>query len=99
MATYLELFILKSDSDLQDKVSTAIVKKAQALLDGATPSAAEVTWATEALDAPLSKRESALNYVLAANSALTVSAIQSATDVAIQTNVDTAVDVIISGGV
>ena len=80
MATYLELHTLQSDSDLQDKVSVAVVKKAQTLLDAATPTAAQVTWANDAIDNPRGKALPLLNYVLAANSAASVAVIQAATD-------------------
>ena len=99
MATYEELFDLRSNSALKNKITVAVVKKAQALLDGATPSIAQVTWAKEAINNPIGKAESLMNYVLAANSASDVSTILGATDTAIQNNVDAAVDVIVSGGV
>ena len=98
MATYLELHALRSNSDLQDKVSVAVVKKAQAILDGA-PNAASVAWAVEAIESPRQKADSLLNYILAANSSSTVGQIQGATDATIQSALDTAVDVIIGGGV
>ena len=99
MATYPELFALRSNSDLQDRSAVAVVKKAQVILDSATPTIAAVTWANEALQNPASKAGLLLNYVLAANSTLTVAQIESASDSALQTNVDAAVDVIIDGGV
>ena len=98
MATYLELYALRADSDLQDKTAVAVAKKAQTLLDGATPTAAEVAWALEAIQSPKEKANSMLYYVLAANSTLTVAQIQSATDSALQSNVDAAADAIIAGG-
>jgi len=98
MATYMELFGLRSSSDLQDRVAVAVVKSAQQLLDGATPTAAEVAWAIEAIDNPQGKMPGLLNYVLAKNSDLGVSAILSATDSAIQSQVDAAVAAIVSGG-
>lgn len=98
MATYLELFALRANSDLQDKVTVAVVKKAQTLLDGASPTAAQVTWAKEAIENPKPKALSLLNYLLAANSSATVAAIQGASDATIQTHVDTAVDALIAGG-
>jgi hypothetical protein len=98
MATYMELFALRSNSDLQDKVSVAVAKKAQTLLDGETPSAAAVAWAQEAIQSPKTKADALLNYVLVKNSELTAAQISGAADSAIQTNVDAAVDVLISGG-
>ena len=99
MATYLELFTLRTDSNLQDRTAVAVTKKAQALLVAVTPTAAEVAWALAAIENPRSKADALLNYVLAANSAGSVAAIQAATDAAIQANIDTAVDAIIAGTV
>jgi len=98
MATYLELHALRADSNLQDKVSVAVVKKAQALLDGGTPTAAQIAWAKEAIDSPKAKADALLNYVLAANSGASVAAIMGATDATIQGNVDDAADALIDGG-
>ena len=99
MATYEDLFNLKSNSDLRNKIAVACVKKAQTLLDGETPASDEVTWASNALNNPIGQADKIMNYVLAANSAATVSQITSATDAAIQTNVDDAVDALIAGGI
>jgi len=98
MATYQDLYNLSTDRDLNDRVTFACVKKAQTLLDGATPTADEVTWAAAAIASPKSKGQEILRYVLGANSASTVAQIQGATDAAIQTNVDAAVDALIAGG-
>lgn len=98
MATYLELFALRSNSDLQDKIAVAVAKKAQTLLDGEIPTAAAVAWAQEAIRSPKVNADSLINYVLAKNSGLTPEQIIGATDVVIQANVDAAVDVLISGG-
>ena len=99
MATYVELFDLRSDDALRNKIAVACVVKAADLIDGATPTTAEITWANEAIQSPLSKAEAIMNYVLAANKAGTVAQIQGASDSAIQANVDTAVDALIAGGV
>lgn len=99
MATYQELFDLRSNDALRNKVSVAVVVKAQSLLDGATPSAAEVAWANAAISNPVEKANVLLNYVLAANKSANVAAITGASDSAIQTNVDAAVDALIVGGV
>ena len=99
MATYLELHALRSDSDLQDKVVVAVAKKAQLLLDGATPTTAQVTWAKGALQNPRGTMDYLLNYVLAANSEATSAQISGATDADIQTAVNGAVDAIIAGSV
>lgn len=97
MATYDELYALRTESGLRNKVAVAVAVKAAALLDG-SPTAAQVTWANEAINNPHFKAGSLLNYVLAANKSLTPTQIQEATDSSIQTNVDAAVDVLIAGG-
>lgn len=96
MATYLELQNLRSNSDLQDKVAVACVKKAQTLIDSTSPTANAITWAEEVLRDPRSKGLEIINYVLAKNSAATVSAIQEASDETIQTAVSGAVDKLIA---
>lgn len=99
MASYLELQSLFSDSDLQDRVAVAAVKKAQTLLDGGAPTANEVAWASGALQSPRETGLKLLKYVLAKNSGADVTTIQGATDATIQANVDTAADVLIAGGI
>lgn len=99
MATYAELYDLRSDSSLRNKVAVAVAIKAQSLLDGGSPTSAQVTWAGEALRNPVGKAGELLNYVLAANNDATAGQITSATDAAIQTNVNAAVDAIVAGGV
>ena len=98
MATYAELFELRNDSSLRNRVAVAVIKKAQDLIDLTTPTADQITWANDAIDNPASKAGPILNYVLAANSSATVSQIQGASDTAIQANVDSAVDALIAGG-
>lgn len=99
MATYTEIFDLRSNSDLRNKIAVACVKKAQTLLDGVTPTANEVAWAANCLARPVDTANKIMNYVLAANSGLTTTQINGASDTAIQSNVDTAVDALIAGGV
>lgn len=98
MASYLEIHLLRSNSDLQEKLAVAAVKKAQSLLDGPTPTADEVSWASSAIQSPSSKSGALLNYVLAKNSDLTVAQIVGASDSAIQSQVNDAVDALIAGG-
>ena len=99
MSTYTELYDLRSNSALRNKVAVAVVKKAQSLLDSATPTADEVAWSSNAISNPNQQAEKILNYVLAANSAASVAAITGASDAAIQTNVDAAVTALIAGGI
>ena len=99
MATYAELFELRHNSPLRNRVAVAIVVKAQELIDGATPTSAQIIWANTALLSPVSMAEQILNYVLAANKDASKDQIIAASDSAIQTNVDAAVDALIAGGV
>jgi len=92
MATYAEIFDLRSNSGLRNKIAVATVVKAQAMIDLATPTAKQLTWAQEAIADPIGKADTLMNYVLAANKAATVAQIAAATDAAIQANVDAAVN-------
>jgi len=98
MATYLELFDLRTDATLQNKVAVATTIAAEAKLTG-TPTAAEAAWALRVLQNPASYAGTIINAVLAANKAATTTAILAATDAAIQANVDAIVDGIITAGV
>ena len=94
MATYDELFGLDSDSAFRNKIAVAVVVKAHAVLNEPSPSAGRVGWATAALANPAAGAKSLLRYVVAENKGLSVAQILSASDGAIQTNVNTAVDVL-----
>ena len=99
MATYEELFDLKNNGDLLQKVEVAITKKAQGLIDGGAPTADEIAWSANAIANPRKVGEKIYRYVLAANSDSSVAQITGASDATIQSNVDTAVDALIAGGV
>lgn len=92
MATYEEIFDLHSNSMLRNRIAVAVAVKAQGLIDAASPTAAHLTWARDALRNPTSKAVELMHYVLAANKSATVAQILSATDAAIQANVNAAVD-------
>lgn len=96
MATYLELEALRNDETLIPKVSMAAVIKAQSLIDAASPTAGQVEWANETLRNPRDRARVLVRYVIAANKGLDVAAIKAASDSAIQTNVDAAVDKLIT---
>lgn len=98
MATYAEIYDLRSSSDLRNKIAVAVAAKAQALIDAASPSAAQIIWANAAIANPLSKADPLLNYLLAKNRAMTVGQITAVSDANIQTAVDAAVDKLIAGG-
>lgn len=95
MATYLEIFALASDpniTDLRKKIKVAIAVKAQLIAETPTTTAAQKSFAQAALRDPGAYEQLVLNYVLADNVALTTSQISGASDSAVQTAVNTAVD-------
>ncbi len=98
MATYAELFDLRTNSELRNKIAVAVTIKAQALIDAENPTAGQISWANAAIENPVSKADVLMNYVLAANKAATSAQISGAADSAIQTNVNAAVDKLIAGG-
>jgi len=99
MASYQELFDLKRDSALRNKIAVACVKKAQTLMDGATPTANQITWSSNALENPIQMADKIMHYVIAANSTANANQISNATDAAIQSNVNAAADALIAGGI
>ena len=96
MAAYLELYDLRSNSGLRNKIAVATVIAAEEKLSG-TPTAAEATWALGVVTNPNAAAKEVINLVLAANKSSSTSAILSATDAAIQANVDAVVDGLILG--
>jgi hypothetical protein len=99
MATYEELFNLRTNTALRNKLAVAAVIKAQAYVSGATPTLNQLTWAENTFANPLSEADELMNYVLAANKDLTVSQISGASDSAMQTQVNTAVEALVTGGI
>lgn len=98
MATYAELYDLRADSDLRNRIAVAVTIKAQSLIDGESPTAAEIAWANDAIRDPEGKAATLQNYVLAAHKNATVQQVQSASDTAVQNSVNKAVDALIAGG-
>ena len=98
MATYAELFNLRHDSALINRISVAVSIAAEAKLVAATPTAAELAWAVQVLSNPGAEAQRVLYTVLAANKDATVAAIQGASDAAIQTNVEAVLDGLIAAG-
>ena len=104
MATYVELRALFGDSDLTEKIEVAVAIAAETIAAGNDDAAPfdqtagahdnRVRWAASAIT---STRQEALRIqklVLASNSTLAVTQIQNAPDAAIQSNVNSSVDVI-----
>ena len=100
MATYMELFGAKGNSDLQDKMTVAVVVAAESIRTDATPPTNQVqrlAWAKAAMTDPLSEARRLLWAVLAVNKDATLTQILEASDTAIQTQVDAAVDLFAGG--
>lgn len=99
MATLAELADFVQTPDYQaliKKIRTAIVIKAVAIGNLAVPTPAQIDFAKSALRDPSSESQIVSNYVIAANSTATIAQIVAATDSLIQTNVNNAVDKILS---
>lgn len=98
MATYLELHGLRGASGagtLMQKIAVGICIKANALAKLPTPTDAQKTWAKSALASPESYVGTILNYILADYNTITVAQITGATDAAVQTVVNAAVDTLL----
>lgn len=95
MATYMELFGAKGNSDLQDKVAVAVTIAAETIrTDGSPPGnqAQRLLWAAGAMRDPVGEAKRMLWAVLATNKDATLSQILAASDAMIQEQVDAAVD-------
>ena len=95
MATLLELALLPQDAgfaNLKEKIKAATMIKAAAIIDGVVPNSGLLTWAQDAMRNPEAASNILIPYVLATNGAATVAAIVGASDSAIQTNINAAVD-------
>lgn len=90
MATYSELRFLFSDDDLRHRVETAVIVAAEAELSASPGSANGRAWGLKVLRDTAGWGRTAFISVLASNKAETVTAIQNASDLTIQTNVDVA---------
>jgi len=100
MATYMELKALFNHSDLQDKVQVACIVAAETIRSedpGTSNHTNRLLWAKAAFEDPRSTQNEMLMALLAANKDASVASITGATDSAIQTKVDDAVDVFADG--
>ena len=88
MATYAELRGLFNHSGLLNSVTIATVKAAQDVISTGSPTAKDRAWALKVFKETKSQSQIVLMYVLAANSALTLTQITGASDAAIQAKVD-----------
>ena len=87
MATLQELRGVFTNSDLLEKVESAMLISVQTVLDG-TPSVDDQKYAAHVFNHPRGEARKALMSVLAKNSTATVAQIIGAADTAIQSNVN-----------
>jgi len=100
MATYAELYALRNDSALRNRVVTACIMAAETVmneLDTVPNNANRLIWAKAVFANPNAEADRMFMAILAANSGADVSVIQGATDAAIQTNVDDHIDLFADG--
>lgn len=100
MATYTELFGLRANDSLRNKIIVACIIAAEAIRNEAAETANHanrLVWAAAVFASPTSEAERMLWAVLAQNAAQSVATITGATDAAIQTAVNGAVNVFATG--
>ena len=100
MATYAELYDLNSNSALKNKITVATIIAAETVRGkdpGTTNHANRLVWAAAVFASPASEGERMFWAVIAANSGQSVANITGASDAAIQTNVNNAVDLFATG--
>lgn len=100
MATYEELFGIRNDSALKNKVQAAVVIAAETVMNedgGTTNHANRMIWAKAVFANPTAETNRMFWAVLAANSGAAVGTITGASDAAIQTNVDDHIDLFADG--
>ena len=95
MATYNELVAIVEDPSwgiLLGKIKVAITVKAAEVINTPAPPASLLQWAKDALGHPGQAASDVAYYVIAENKSATVSQILNASDTAVQSNVNLAVD-------
>ena len=108
MATYEELRGLFQEVSLRNKVEVAVCEAARIIAsaeDSTDPPWDQtagahdlrIKWAVKAIQSTVSEAERVYKYVLAANKSATVAQIMSASDTAIQDNVNDVVDLLAKG--
>lgn len=100
MATYDELRGLFTHGPLRNKVEVACIIAAEAVRTedvGVANHVNRLVWAKRVFENPGAVRDHMLMALLATNKDLAVAAITDATDAAIQTQVDAAIDVFADG--
>jgi hypothetical protein len=100
MATYTELRALFGNDDLRNKVEVAVIIAAEAIRGESVETdnhANRLVWAKAAFSKPQSVSDRVLMSLLAAYSGETVGVITGASDAAIQTAVNNAVNIFADG--
>lgn len=98
MATYAELYALKTGTginDLRTRIRMAVSIKANAVAKDGAATAPAKEWARNALGNPEASEATLLNYILAEYNAQTTSVIVNATDAQVQAAVDAAVSALL----
>ncbi len=100
MATYQEIFDLQRDNVILDRIITAVGVAASSISNEVNTTsnyANRILWAKKAFSNPMAEAKKFQMAVLSLNKAATVSQITSAADSAIQTNVDSIVNIFADG--
>lgn len=100
MATYDELLLASEDANLNKRIRVACIVAAEVVrteLSSVTNHANRLTWAKAVFADPGAEAKRMLWAVLAQNRALTLAQLTGASDAAIQTAVNAAVDVFATG--
>ena len=92
MATYTELFDLRHNEVLRNRVTVACMVAAEKVMAEDPPVAIRRKWAVAAFENPEAWGQRALRFLLAQNRELTTAQLTGATDAAIQTAVDATVN-------
>lgn len=100
MASYSDLYNLITDSSLRNKIRVAVVVAAEAIRNedvGTANHANRLVWAASVFQDPKGESDRMFWAVIAANKDASVATIQGASDAAIQTQVNAAVDLFATG--
>jgi hypothetical protein len=99
MATYIEIHDAIAGAafaDLRKRIQTAVLKKAQTVIDADDQPFSRRNWARSVFSDTPEETERMLSYLVAKNSSLAVATIAATNDAAAQTAVNSAVDLIFS---
>ena len=97
MATYLELYTLRGNPDLRQKIEVALTIAADTIRSegaGVNGHPLRIAWAKQVLNGLQGESEKALRMLLAVNRGANTTQIQGASDSAIQSNVDSIINIL-----